>query len=82
MNCLNGYFHFPYFNSLAEELLKAEEPLRHPEKTKAYAGEKQEERQLFDSLRARRNVRAHEHESEKSEPHPQASESEERCEAQ
>lgn len=24
MNCLNGYFHFPYFNSLAEELLKAE----------------------------------------------------------
>ncbi|MGH9391622.1 MAG: C25 family cysteine peptidase, partial [Vicinamibacteria bacterium] len=21
MNCLNGYFHFPYFNSLAEELL-------------------------------------------------------------
>jgi hypothetical protein len=22
MNCLNGYFHFPYFNSLAEELLK------------------------------------------------------------
>jgi hypothetical protein len=23
MNCLNGYFHFPYFNSLAEELLKA-----------------------------------------------------------
>jgi hypothetical protein len=24
MNCLNGYFHFPYFNSLAEEVLKAE----------------------------------------------------------
>jgi hypothetical protein len=24
MNCLNGYFHFPYFNSLAEELLKAD----------------------------------------------------------
>jgi hypothetical protein len=24
MNCLNGYFHFPYFNSLAEEALKAE----------------------------------------------------------
>jgi hypothetical protein len=24
MNCLNGYFHFPYFNSLAEELVKAE----------------------------------------------------------
>jgi hypothetical protein len=24
LNCLNGYFHFPYFNSLAEELLKAE----------------------------------------------------------
>jgi hypothetical protein len=24
MNCLNGYFHFPYFNALAEELLKAE----------------------------------------------------------
>ena len=24
MNCLNGYFHFPYFNSLSEELLKAE----------------------------------------------------------
>ena len=23
MNCLNGYFHFPYFNSLAEELVKA-----------------------------------------------------------
>jgi hypothetical protein len=22
MNCLNGYFHFPYFNSLAEELLE------------------------------------------------------------
>ena len=22
MNCLNGYFHFPYFNSLAEELVK------------------------------------------------------------
>ena len=25
MNCLNGYFHFPYHNSLAEELLKAED---------------------------------------------------------
>ena len=25
MNCLNGYFHFPYFNSLAEELLKTED---------------------------------------------------------
>jgi hypothetical protein len=25
MNCLNGYFHFPYFNSLAEELLKAKD---------------------------------------------------------
>jgi hypothetical protein len=24
MNCLNGYFHFPYFNSLSEELLKAQ----------------------------------------------------------
>jgi hypothetical protein len=24
MNCLNGYFHFPYFNSLSEELLKVE----------------------------------------------------------
>jgi hypothetical protein len=24
LNCLNGYFHFPYFNSLAQELLKAE----------------------------------------------------------
>ena len=24
VNCLNGYFHFPYFNSLAEEALKAE----------------------------------------------------------
>jgi hypothetical protein len=24
MNCLNGYFHFPYFNSLSEALLKAE----------------------------------------------------------
>jgi hypothetical protein len=24
MNCLNGYFYFPYFNSLSEELLKAE----------------------------------------------------------
>jgi hypothetical protein len=24
MNCLNGYFHFPYLNSLSEELLKAE----------------------------------------------------------
>jgi len=24
MNCLNGYFQFPYFNSLSEELLKAE----------------------------------------------------------
>jgi hypothetical protein len=24
MNCLNGYFHFPYFNSLSEETLKAE----------------------------------------------------------
>jgi hypothetical protein len=24
MNCLNGYFHFPYFDSLAEGLLKAE----------------------------------------------------------
>jgi hypothetical protein len=24
MNCLNGYFHFPFFNSLSEELLKAE----------------------------------------------------------
>ncbi len=25
LNCLNGYFHFPYFNSLAEELLKAKD---------------------------------------------------------
>ena len=25
MNCLNGYFHFPYHNSLTEELLKAED---------------------------------------------------------
>jgi hypothetical protein len=25
MNCLNGYFHFPYFNSLAEELVEARE---------------------------------------------------------
>lgn len=24
MNCLNGYFTFPYFNSLSEELVKAE----------------------------------------------------------
>jgi hypothetical protein len=24
MNCLNGYFHFPYFDSLAESLVKAE----------------------------------------------------------
>jgi hypothetical protein len=24
MTCLNGYFHFPYFNALAEEVLKAE----------------------------------------------------------
>jgi hypothetical protein len=24
MNCLNGYFHFPYFDALAESLLKAE----------------------------------------------------------
>jgi len=24
MNCLNGYFHFPYFDSLSEQLLKAE----------------------------------------------------------
>ena len=24
MNCLNGYFHFPYHNSLSKELLKAE----------------------------------------------------------
>ncbi len=24
MNCLNGYYHFPYFNSLSEELLKAD----------------------------------------------------------
>jgi hypothetical protein len=24
VNCLNGYFHFPYFNSLAEGLLKAD----------------------------------------------------------
>jgi hypothetical protein len=24
LNCLNGYFHFPYFDSLAEELVKAE----------------------------------------------------------
>ncbi len=24
MDCLNGYFHFPYFNSLSEELLKAD----------------------------------------------------------
>jgi hypothetical protein len=24
MNCLNGYFHFPYFGSLGEELVKAE----------------------------------------------------------
>jgi hypothetical protein len=24
MNCLNGYFHFPYFDSLAEGLLKVE----------------------------------------------------------
>jgi hypothetical protein len=25
MNCLNGYFHFPFFNSLAEELVEAED---------------------------------------------------------
>jgi hypothetical protein len=25
MNCLNGYFHFPYFNALAEELIKVED---------------------------------------------------------
>jgi len=25
MNCLNGYFHFPFFDSLAEALLKAED---------------------------------------------------------
>ena len=25
MNCLNGYFHFPYFDSLSEELLKHED---------------------------------------------------------
>ncbi len=25
MNCLNGYFHFPYFNSLAEELVQAKD---------------------------------------------------------
>jgi hypothetical protein len=25
MNCLNGYFHFPFFASLSEELLKAED---------------------------------------------------------
>lgn len=24
MDCLNGYFHFPYFNSLSEELVKAD----------------------------------------------------------
>lgn len=24
MNCLNGYYHFPFFNSLSEELLKAD----------------------------------------------------------
>jgi hypothetical protein len=24
MNCLNGFFHFPFFNSLAEEVLKSE----------------------------------------------------------
>ena len=24
MNCLNGYFHYPFLNSLAEELVKAE----------------------------------------------------------
>ncbi len=24
MNCLNGYFHFPYFDSLSESLLKAD----------------------------------------------------------
>lgn len=24
LNCLNGYFDFPYFDSLAEELVKAE----------------------------------------------------------
>ena len=24
MDCLNGYFHFPFLNSLAEELLKAQ----------------------------------------------------------
>jgi hypothetical protein len=24
MNCLNGYFHFPFQNSLSEELVKAE----------------------------------------------------------
>jgi hypothetical protein len=25
LNCLNGYFHFPYFDSLSEALLKAED---------------------------------------------------------
>jgi hypothetical protein len=24
MSCLNGYYHFPYFNALSEELVKAE----------------------------------------------------------
>jgi hypothetical protein len=25
MNCLNGYFHFPYFDALSETLVKAED---------------------------------------------------------
>lgn len=25
MNCLNGYFHFPYFDALSEKLLKLED---------------------------------------------------------
>ena len=29
MNCLNGYFHFPFFNSLSEELVKAERQGSH-----------------------------------------------------
>ena len=25
MNCLNGYFHFPYFDALSEKLVKLED---------------------------------------------------------
>ncbi len=47
LNCLNGYFTFPHFNSLSEELMKAEGKVMSP----------QNQRMIFPSHKSRRNAR-------------------------